>query len=152
MNKGQVPLGSAHKELSGRWGGPSHTAGAHDEADIGVGVGASAEPGVGGGQGGLLGMATQRRNCRGCAWGTVTARAGRRQAEQGALPRGLWALGEAAFGACDGDKARLKRKFQGGNSDGKSQWGPSWGLWSLTHLADVQPGTVPTASYYSNGR
>lgn len=97
MNKGRVPLGSAHKELSGRWGGPSHTAGAHDQADIGVGVGASSEPGVGGGQGGLVGVAAQRRNCRGCAWGTVTARAGRRQAEQGALPRGPVGIGRGSI-------------------------------------------------------
>ena len=54
------------------------------------------------------------------------------------LEWGLW--------ACDGDKAGLKWKFQGGNSDGKCQWGPSWALGSLTHLIDIHPGTVPSAS------
>lgn len=75
------------------------------------------------------------RSCVGDSQGWSRQKAGRAGST---FEQGLW--------ACDGDKAGLKWKFQGGKSDGKCQWGPSWALGSLTHLIDVHPGTAPSAS------
>lgn len=48
------------------------------------------------------------------------------------------------------ERAWLEQKFQDGSCDGSEgggiRGGPCWGLRQLIHLADVQPGSVPSAS------
>lgn len=75
------------------------------------------------------------RSCVGDSHGCSRQKAG---GAGSTFERGLW--------VCDGDKAGLKWKFQGGNSDGKCQWGLLWTRGSLTHLIDIYPGVVPSAS------